>query len=156
MNWYLQALKKYATFEGRARRKEYWMFFLFWLLFYVLAVVVDVVVLGKGNLEIQPVSLVYSLATLLPFLAVAVRRLHDVGKSGWMVLIGFVPALAIQAYNLYALSMLTSGDTEVIQSLAFINLTLGLAALVGSIWLLILYCMDGSPGVNRYGPNPKG
>lgn len=155
MSWYLQVLKKYATFEGRARRKEYWMFFLFWFIFYALTVIIDVVVLGKGKLEFQPVSTVYSLATLLPFLAVGVRRLHDTGKSGWMVLVGFAPVIAHQAFGLFSLNMILDGDRGVLPFIAPITLILSLVALVGSIWLLVLYCADSVPGANRYGPNPK-
>lgn len=82
MNWYLEVLKKFATFNGRARRKEYWMFFLFNIIISIVLGVVDGVVFGKellGN--------VYSILVLVPGLAVGVRRMHDVGKSGWFILI---------------------------------------------------------------------
>lgn len=94
MNWYLDVLKKYAEFSGRARRKEYWMFALFNLIIFVALMIFSAVIasmdesLGMiGSLLI----LVYSLAILLPGLAVAVRRLHDTGRSGWWFLIAFVP-----------------------------------------------------------------
>jgi len=77
MDYYLVAFKKYATFQGRARRKEYWMFFLFnCLIYFVIGFV--------GSSEL---SLLYYLVVLIPSIAVAVRRMHDVGKSGWFVLI---------------------------------------------------------------------
>lgn len=86
MEWYLKALRQYADFEGRARRKEYWMFTLFNLIFAILAVVIDGLI-GTGAI----IYLFYVLATLIPNLSVSVRRLHDVGKSGWMYLIALIP-----------------------------------------------------------------
>ncbi len=94
MNWYLKVLKEYTNFNGRARRKEYWMFTLFNILFGLGAMVLDNL-LGTSN----PTSGygiiygVYTLVVLIPGLAVAVRRLHDVGKSGWMLLIGLIPLI---------------------------------------------------------------
>jgi uncharacterized membrane protein YhaH (DUF805 family) len=94
MNWYLQVLKKYAEFGGRARRKEYWMFALFNVIFLIVAIILDNV-LGTtiGVLPYGVFYFLYALAVLLPGLAVGVRRLHDVGKSGWMMLIGLIPLI---------------------------------------------------------------
>ncbi len=87
MNWYLTVLKKYATFSGRARRKEYWMFVLFNIIFSIIISVIDGIISG-GNYEKNGIiGTIYSLALLIPSLAVAVRRMHDVGKSGWFILI---------------------------------------------------------------------
>ncbi len=88
MNWYLGVLKKYAEFSGRARRTEYWMFVLFNLIISAVIGVIDRSVLGSNALGI-----IYSLAVLIPSLAVSVRRLHDTGRSGWWLLIGLVPIL---------------------------------------------------------------
>ena len=96
MNWYLKALKQYADFKGRARRKEYWMFILFNIIFAFLAALIDNIVgtaspeLGYGLFYI-----VYGLAVFIPGLAVTVRRLHDVGKSGWMYFIILIPIIGI-------------------------------------------------------------
>lgn len=85
MSWYLAVLKNYAGFSGRARRKEYWMFTLF-------NVIVAAVLAGVGAaIESGIPYVVYLLATLIPSLAVVVRRLHDTGRSGWWMLISFVP-----------------------------------------------------------------
>ncbi|MEO0008252.1 MAG: hypothetical protein RJA20_2448, partial [Bacteroidota bacterium] len=86
MEWYLKVLRQYADFEGRARRKEFWMFALFNIIFAVSALVLDSL-LGTGAI----LYFVYVLGMVVPGLAVAVRRLHDVGKSGWMYLIAFIP-----------------------------------------------------------------
>jgi uncharacterized membrane protein YhaH (DUF805 family) len=94
MNWYLKCLKQYADFSGRARRKEYWMFVLFNIIFAIVAMILDnvfgIAMEGVGN---GPIYRLYLLATLIPSLAVAVRRLHDVGKSGWMILISLIPII---------------------------------------------------------------
>ncbi|MDR6562513.1 MULTISPECIES: DUF805 domain-containing protein [unclassified Arcicella] len=92
MNYYLQVLQNYATFRGRARRSEYWYYFLFNMLFAFVAVIVDNV-LGTASplLGYGPIYGLYALATLIPGLAVLSRRLHDIGKSGWYFLIVLIP-----------------------------------------------------------------
>ncbi|MGN0846769.1 MAG: DUF805 domain-containing protein [Kiritimatiellia bacterium] len=87
MNWYLTCWKKYATFSGRARRKEYWMFILFNFLAYVVAGALDAM-FGGGL-----ITGLYCLAVFLPSFAVFVRRLHDTNKSGWWILISLVPVI---------------------------------------------------------------
>ncbi len=81
MNWYLKVIKNYATFSGRARRKEFWMFFLFHM---IISIVLGAI---GGALKFPMLSNIYALAVFIPYLAVAVRRVHDVGKSGWFILI---------------------------------------------------------------------
>jgi len=94
MNWYLQVLKKYAEFSGRARRKEYWMFSLFNVIFMIVAMILDNI-LGTtaGELPYGVFYFLYALAVFIPGLAVSVRRLHDIGKSGWMILIALIPII---------------------------------------------------------------
>jgi uncharacterized membrane protein YhaH (DUF805 family) len=92
MNWYLQALKKYADFSGRARRKEYWFFVLFNIIISVVLTVCDVFVgTYSAAASIGILTGIYTLAVLIPGIAVSVRRLHDTGRSGWWVLIALVP-----------------------------------------------------------------
>ena len=86
MNWYLGCWKKFADFSGRARRQEYWMFVLFNFLVSVAVGVVDGILGAGGSL-----SGLYSLAVLVPSLAVAARRLHDTDRSGWWMLIALIP-----------------------------------------------------------------
>jgi uncharacterized membrane protein YhaH (DUF805 family) len=94
MNWYLKVLKNYAVFSGRARRKEYWMFVLFNIIFCIIATILDRI-LGTAaeGVGYGLIYVLYSLAVLIPSLAVAVRRLHDIGKSGWMILIALIPII---------------------------------------------------------------
>ena len=86
MNWYLQVLKKYAVFRGRARRKEYWMFNLICGLIFILLYIIGAMTRSVGILDN-----LFALAMFIPLLAVTVRRLHDTNRSGWWLLIGFVP-----------------------------------------------------------------
>ena len=88
MKYFIEGLKKYAEFEGRARRKEYWMFILFYFIFTIAAVVLDEI-LGS-----EPVIyIVYGLVLILPYLAVTVRRLHDTNRSGWWILLPCIPLI---------------------------------------------------------------
>jgi uncharacterized membrane protein YhaH (DUF805 family) len=94
MEWYIKVLKQYADFGGRARRKEYWMFVLFNVLFSIGAIIIDNILRMANELTgYGPIYGLYALALLIPSLAVSVRRLHDVGKSGWWLLIGLVPLI---------------------------------------------------------------
>ena len=92
MNWYLAVLKKYAVFSGRARRREYWFFALFNIIISIVLGVLDVMLgtASKGT-GIGLLSGIYTLAVIIPALAVTVRRLHDTSRSGWWILIAFVP-----------------------------------------------------------------
>jgi uncharacterized membrane protein YhaH (DUF805 family) len=93
MNWYLKVLKEYANFEGRARRKEYWMFLLFNSIFFITAIIIDNIlgITYGRDIFYGPFYTLYVLAVFIPGLAVSVRRLHDVGKSGWYYLIILIP-----------------------------------------------------------------
>ncbi|MEB3206049.1 MAG: DUF805 domain-containing protein [Vampirovibrionales bacterium] len=92
MNWYLEALKKYAQFHGRARRKEYWFFMLFNILISIGFYIVDGL-LGLLFADVGALSTLYTFAILLPLMAVTVRRLHDTNRSGWWILIDLLPLL---------------------------------------------------------------
>lgn len=109
MNWYLGVLKKYAEFTGRARRTEYWMFALFNLIISIVLGVIDGVV-GSGHIGI--LGLIYTLAVLLPSIAVTTRRLHDINRSGWWQLIVFVPIIGIIVLLVFMLLDSTPGQNE--------------------------------------------
>lgn len=113
MHWYFKVLSQYADFSGRAQRMEYWMFTLFNILIMLGLELMDAV-LGIGPVF----SGIYGLAVLIPSLAVAVRRLHDIDKSGWWLLVVVIP-------------------------------------LLGALFLLYWFCIDGEYRTNTYGPNPK-
>ena len=91
MEWYLKVLRQYADFNGRARRTEYWMFTLFSVIISVVLALIDNLVIGTSATGFGVLGLIYSLAVLLPSLAVGARRLHDTNRSGWWLLIGLIP-----------------------------------------------------------------
>lgn len=88
MNWYIEVLKKYAVFDGRAHRTEYWMFVLFNVIITILLGLIDGLFGILGVL-----SGIYGLAVLIPGIAVSIRRLHDTNRSGWWLLISLVPVI---------------------------------------------------------------
>ncbi len=87
MSWFILVLKKYADFKGRARRKEYWMFILFASIFSIMPFGLDVI------FDTLVFGFLYQLVLVVPSLAVSVRRLHDTGNSGWMLLISLIPII---------------------------------------------------------------
>ncbi|MCQ2232584.1 MAG: DUF805 domain-containing protein [Paludibacteraceae bacterium] len=95
MEWFIKCLKNYANFNGRARRKEYWMFTLFYTLLYLPVYAITMFATSQELLSLALIAnllmMVIALGLLLPALAVQVRRLHDINKSGWWILLGFVP-----------------------------------------------------------------
>lgn len=103
MDWYIEVLKKYAVFSGRSRRKEYWFFVLFNLIISGALYMVDNM-LGTVNEEAGAGVLggIYSLAVLIPSIAVLVRRLHDTDRSGWWILIGLIPFIGVIVLLVFA------------------------------------------------------
>lgn len=87
MEWYTKVFQKYADFDGRARRKEFWMFLLINMVIGLSIAVVETVI----GFTFGIIGMLYSLAVLIPSIAVGARRLHDTGRTGWLLLIGFIP-----------------------------------------------------------------
>ncbi|MDZ7720485.1 MAG: DUF805 domain-containing protein [Balneolaceae bacterium] len=89
--WYIEALSKYVEFSGRARRQEFWTFTLVnFVISVILAVLDSMIGMGFGF-----IGTLFSLAIILPSIAVGVRRLHDIGKEGWWLLIGLIPIIGL-------------------------------------------------------------
>ncbi len=105
MEHFTQALKQYADFTGRATRTAYWMFVLLYIIFYIVASIVDVLL---GTVLI---AAIYSLALLVPSISIACRRLHDTGRSGWWQLLLFIPILGALVV-LFFLVQGSDGDNE--------------------------------------------
>jgi uncharacterized membrane protein YhaH (DUF805 family) len=117
MNWYLKVLRQYGDFKGRARRKEYWMYTLFTIIFAILAMILDSILgtsfnIGGINLHYGYIYLFYNLALLIPGFAVTVRRLHDIGKSGWFFLICLIPIIGCIWILIVLLKDSEPGDNE--------------------------------------------
>jgi uncharacterized membrane protein YhaH (DUF805 family) len=107
MNYYLDVLKKYAVFTGRARRKEYWMFFLFNIIISFVIGFIDGLVGTVGIL-----SIVYALGMLLPGLGVSIRRLHDTDRSGWWLFISLVPIVGFIVLLVFLVSDSQPGENK--------------------------------------------
>lgn len=159
---------QYATFTGRARRREYWGFTLFYLLFSFPLWALHLgcglyALLGNSFVALYLAGLFYviqmlfSIASMVPSIAVATRRLHDIGYSGWWQLLAYVPFLLLGALLL----SLGQGSLEAMRPgaiAAWKIYGLGgviLLQVVCSIWLLVLLARAGQVGENKYGVNPK-
>lgn len=150
--------KKYATFTGRARRSEYWYFVLF---VFIISVACNLLQLISHSFVY--LSYLFSLALMLPNIAVMVRRLHDVGKSGWWYFATFIAAIplviislgltvtSLASYPVHAAA--TVHNQVLIMSLVVLLLALILVAY--SIVLVVWCCGDSHKETNRYGPSPK-
>ena len=147
--WMVEPLKKYATFSGRARRKEYWWFQLFAILATLLAFAADVMINGLDAMIAGAtgyVEALLSLALLLPSLAVSVRRLHDTDRRGWWLLMPIVPALVLGG----AIGAMVAGVDGAYKLALAAALLLGIV----SVLLIVWYCSRGTIGENRFGPDP--
>ena len=95
MSWYLMVLKRYADFSGRSRRREYWMFVLLNFVISVGVAIIDNVIGSDVAAGVGVLGVLYALILLTPGLAVSVRRLHDTGRSGWLILIALIPIVGL-------------------------------------------------------------
>jgi uncharacterized membrane protein YhaH (DUF805 family) len=114
MQWYIDVIKKYAVFDGRARRKEFWMFTLFNAIVGIILSILDTIIgtdfggrTGGGWL-----STIYYLAVLLPVIGVSIRRMHDTNRSGWWVLIYLIPCIGWIWFIVLAAQEGTIGDNQ--------------------------------------------
>ncbi len=113
MNWYLEVLKKYAVFSGRARRKEYWFFNLFYfIIFIVLAFVDGMTGTLSPEVGIGLLTGIFILAMIIPAIAVSIRRLHDTDRSGWWIFISLIPLIGGIWYIVLMVLDGTSGDNK--------------------------------------------
>lgn len=151
VDWAKRPLQKYADFSGRAPRAEYWWFTLALVVAYIVLSIVESIIgtdqtVGPYGL----LSLILMLGSLVPSLAVGVRRLHDTNRSGWWLLIAVIPYIV---FALAAGAALASGS---MMALAGATMLLGLLAFVGGIVLLVFMVLPGNKGDNSYGPDPYG
>lgn len=112
MHWYIDVLRKYTVFEGRARRKEYWIFALISALILIFLSLIDEMTGWKVWDDEGVLSLVYSIAVFVPTLAVVVRRLHDTDRSGWWVLIALIPLVGAIVLLVFLILRGNEGDNR--------------------------------------------
>jgi uncharacterized membrane protein YhaH (DUF805 family) len=146
MYWYKKVVfENYANFNGRARRSEYWYFTLFNIIFTSILKILDSLLFD----DIEIIGSIYGLAIFIPGLAVSVRRFHDIGKSGWQLLIAYVLVIAIAGLMIIgSFAGIDDGISE------WIIIPAGLI-LVIAVWLLVMFCTEGDSFTNKYGPDPK-
>lgn len=156
MKWFIKCIKDYVNFSGRARRKEFWYFVLFSVIFYLVFRCLDWMLFGDGAM--RPLSTLFILFIFLPDLAVRVRRLHDTGRSGvrviWLYLYGFVWTLAVAA----GFVLLGAAGGEAMHLSPGMLALLGGGGLVLFVWgifFIVWFCQSGTAGPNKYGPDPK-
>ena len=134
--------KKYFVFKGRAKRSEYWWFFLFYILAGVASQLLDVVVLGQSFwINYGPINTIVNLILIIPILSAGARRLHDTNRSGWWQLL----ILIVLAVVYYQKGMLTKG---LITSSYFI---LSFLALGTYILLIVWLASKGDKKKNKFG-----
>ncbi|MBW2959000.1 DUF805 domain-containing protein [Hafnia paralvei] len=112
MGWYIHALKNYAKFNGRARRREYWMFSLSHLIILALILWLSITIETDISGLTSILSILYMIVTLIPHLAVLVRRLHDTNQSGWFYLISFIPFIGPIVLLIFLCKEGTKGDNH--------------------------------------------
>lgn len=113
IDWAKRPLQKYADFSDRATRAEYWWFYLFVIIAYVVASIVDSILGLSGT--VGPYGLIASLlmlALLVPSIAVGARRLHDTDRSGWWLLIGLIPLIGAIVLLVFFVTEGTTGDNQ--------------------------------------------
>lgn len=108
MNYYLTVLKKYAVFKGRAARAEYWFFVLFNFIISIGLGIISALLNDTFNI----LGMLYALFILIPSIAVSIRRLHDVGKSGWMIFINLIPVVGVIWYLILVVGDSDSGENK--------------------------------------------
>ena len=145
--------ENYANFKGRARRSEYWYYALMTIIIsFILSILDDILGLKYGaKSDSGVVSSIYGLLVFIPGIAVSVRRLHNIGKSGWLILLLYGVAFVSCIFILT--SVFALGFSKVVFGIGMI---FAILLLLGSaIWLLVLFCTEGDSGENKYGPDPK-
>ena len=157
--------RNYIRFNGRATRPEFWWWMLFITVANILLGIIDrIIERAVGIEDLTLLGSIFGLATLLPGLAVACRRLHDIGKSGWWLLIWHlvfvIPgAAAVITFVILALAFAKSASWAAIFAdllLAFLAFIVAVAVSLGLlIWAVIWLARQGEPGANRYGPDPR-
>ncbi len=109
---YISAMRKYATFSGRAPRKEYWMFTLIYIIIAIVGAVLDAFIFGLGVESVGVLGGIIALGHIIPSIAVGVRRLHDTNRSGWWYFIIFIPLIGILVMLYWMIKASDPGDNQ--------------------------------------------
>lgn len=145
--YFLRALTNYATFAGRARRKEFWYFYLFTSIISALLSLIDTV-LGLNGRNVEPgeggiLAGLFGVGILVPYFAVLSRRLHDVGRSSKWILVPFISGI-VATVAIVAFEFVAFGSMMIFP-------------IVGIGFIILFWTLkDSQRGTNKWGPNPKG
>ena len=152
-------VEKYADFSGRAPRAEFWWYVLAIVVIAIILLIVESIV-GLSHMILSsfgPLTLLFRLATIVPSLAVSVRRLHDTNRSGWWILVPLIPeCLTIAMAITTAGAVVAGAGIGAAVGGSILTGFLGLITLAGAIVLIVFCAMPSEPGDNQYGPNPYG
>jgi uncharacterized membrane protein YhaH (DUF805 family) len=166
MGWMMMPLKRYADFSGRSRRMEFWMWQLgkflvscvIWIVFFALAGTAlmsgdprQLLAAGGAIMTVWFLAVVFGLAILVPDIAVAVRRLHDIDRTGWWLLAPLGPYLIT-----IVAGMLAASSPDMVSAAGILVIVSMVAVLALALVLLVFYFLEGTRGPNRFGPDPKG
>ena len=154
IDWATRPLKKYADFSGRAPRAEFWWFYLLLLVTVIIGSIIDSIIGVKVLGPYGIVTCVAYLALIVPYLAVAIRRLHDTNRTGWWM----APPIVLSVIGLVMMGPtladpVAMGDPAAIAGNGTAFLVLGLAGIVGII-VLVFFLLAGTNGPNKYGDDP--
>tara|TARA_Y100001970_G_scaffold148687_1_gene182633 strand:+ start:749 stop:1261 length:513 start_codon:yes stop_codon:yes gene_type:complete len=162
MSWYGLAITNYFNFNGRARRKEYWMFYLFAIIISIIAMILDIALgidftystfYGQESLYYGPIYTIVALFHIIPMYSITVRRLHDSDRTGWWF---FAPVLAIiSAVLIITISFTMIAAHYVTMTLLVLAIILYLGAIGVGIAQFVFMFFDGTKGDNRFGPSNK-
>lgn len=170
--WALRPLKNYANFSSRASRAEFWWYFLFVMVLYLVVWVAAITVIGSRAASEGPSSIatigafgaigifvvLFWLALFIPSIAVQVRRLHDINRSGWWLAAYYLCDVAYVAVTIASMGSLTmpgDGSAPSVSGMVAASI-FGLIFFVLSIVLLVFFCLPGTNGANRFGEDPYG
>lgn len=160
MNSYMNAMRRYVDFSGRSSRSEFWFFVLFLVIILIVAMLIDQLALGSTGPGI--LYFIVALAHIIPGIAVSVRRLHDIDRTGLWVLLFWLAPLLVWLIGLIMMGgsimmMMGGSDTAAVAGIATMGagfLFMALFNLVIAIVALVFYVTPGTPGANTYGPPP--
>ncbi len=166
MEWMILPLKRYVDFQGRSRRMEFWLWVVFLIVVTIILSILDSMLglgghssagrtpgLAPGNFGYGAYTSgglltgIFSLAVLVPHVAVQVRRLHDTNRSGWWILLPVVP------YALGA-ALLIAGAASTSPALVVVGGVLAFAGFICAIVVFVFFCLPGTVGGNRFGADP--
>jgi uncharacterized membrane protein YhaH (DUF805 family) len=152
IEWAVRPIRKYADFSGRAPRAEYWWFYLATMVIQIPLGIIDEM-LGEWS----PLSGLFGLAILLPTIAVSVRRLHDIDRTGWWLAAFFLPLVVLVIWAAVAIAAYLPGTPPEPSGSELVGMIVAVIAFVIlGIVLLVFTLTQGTEGPNRFGDDPYG